>query len=285
MLASNSLGPAITPLFVVAIMSVWGWRSVYFALFVPGLVMIVLLWIFVRDKPADSPKLSPQELMEIEGDQTPGSKTAEKTTTIQQILKEKAVWQCFLILFFFDITLWGFMTWLPSYLVKARGFKMMQMGVAASLPFFAGMIGCLLGGWISDKFFSTRRKVPIVATQLLSAFFLYLTFTTKDMMWMVLWQTLAGACIKFFISSFWALPMNTIPKSVMGTAGAFINLAGQIAALVSPLVIGYLVQTAHGGFDSSFQFLIGAALVSCGIVLTLRKQAVEEPQELAVGAK
>lgn len=272
MLASNSLGMAITPLVVVAIMAAWGWRSVFYALCIPGIVVLFFVWMYVTDKPSDSKRVSAEELIEIEGKKTTQVQAVENKVSIGTIMKEASVWQCFFILLAFDITLWGFASWLPSYLVKVRGFKMIDMGIVASLPFFAGMIGCVLGGWISDKFFSEQRRIPIIATQLLSALFLYLTITTKSTVLMVIYQTLAGAFIKFFISAFWALPMNFIPKHVMGTAGGFINMAGQIAAFISPLAMGYLIQRAGGNFTPSFVFIIGAALVSCLIVLTLKDQ-------------
>jgi sugar phosphate permease len=286
MLASNYFGPAITPLIVVAIMSVWGWRATFFTLFIPGIVMVVFLWVYLRDKPADSQKLSLEELTEIEGNDRSQVLATGKKLTISEVLRERTVWQCFLVLFFYDLTVKGFSAWLPSYLVKARGFNMLHMGIAASLPYFAGTLCCILGGWVSDRFFPTRRRVPIVTTQLLSALFLYLTCTTKVIALLVVYQTLTGACLAFFLSTFWALPMNTIPKAVMGTAGGVINMAGQLAAVVSPLAIGYLVQISKGGFYSAFMFLIGAVLVSVVIVFTLKEQkATEKDQELSLTSK
>jgi sugar phosphate permease len=264
-------------------MASWGWRATFCILFIPGIITAGLLWLYLRDRPADNNKLSPQELLEIEGNDRTQVQSASKKLTIEQVMQERTVWQCFLVLFFYDLTVKGFSAWLPSYLVKARGFNMLHMGMAASLPYFAGTLCCILGGWISDKFFSNHRRVPIVATQLLSALFLYLTCTTNVIGLLVIYQTLTGACLAFFLSTFWTLPMNTIPKAVMGTAGGFINMAGQIAAVVSPLAIGYLVQISKGGFYSAFMFLIGAVLVSTAIVFTLKEQ--KAPQGLSVTAK
>ena len=269
MLASNSLGPALTPLFVVGIMSLWGWRGVFYSLCIPGILIMILFWIFVTDKPVDSKRVSPEELIEIEGDSIVATATSETKVGFRSLFKDRIVMTCFLTLFTFDITLWGFMSWIPTYLVKVRGFSMVEMGVAASLPFFAGVIGCILGGWFSDKYFSERRKIPIIAAQLLSALFLYLTVMTTNTAMLIIYMVLCGACIKFFISAFWALPMNLIPKTLMGTASGFINMAGQIAAFVSPIIIGYLVGVADGQFATAFMFIIGTALVSCAIVFTL----------------
>ncbi|WP_369691605.1 MFS transporter [Sphingobium fuliginis] len=172
-------------------------------------------------------------------------------------------------MFAFDIGYWGFTTWLPTYLVKARGFSMLEMGLASSLPFFAATVGCLVGGVVSDKYFSDNRRVPIIVTELLAALLLYLTFVSNSVAMLVICQTLAGFCLSFFASAFWALPMNTVPKSMMGLVSGLINMAGQVAALISPLLVGYLVDTAGGGFGPAFGLLAGSMLVSCAVVFTL----------------
>ena len=86
---------------------------------------------------------------------------------------------------------------------------------------------------------------------------------------LVICQTLTGLCMNIFFTAFWALPMNTVPKQLMGVTSGFINMAGQIAAFISPIVVGYLVGAAGGNYDLSFMFLIVSLLVSCTIVFTL----------------
>jgi nitrate/nitrite transporter NarK len=75
--------------------------------------------------------------------------------------------------------------------------------------------------------------------------------------------------MNIFFTAFWALPMNTVPKQLMGVTSGFINMAGQIAAFISPIVVGYLVGAAGGNYELSFMFLIASLLVSCAIVFTL----------------
>jgi sugar phosphate permease len=268
-LSSNSLGSALAPLAVVPIVSFWGWRTVFYSLFLPGVLISLLFWIFIPDKPSESSRVSNEELAEIEESGVDATQNSETRINLLKILKEPNVLKCFFVLFAFDIAYWGFTTWLPTYLVKARGFSIVQMGVAASLPHFAGTVGCIFGGWVSDKYFGNNRRMPIVATQLTSALLLYLTFAAKSATMLVICQTLAGLCLTSFFSTFWAIPMNTVPKKLMGVTSGFINMAGQTAAFISPIVVGYLVGASGGNYDLSFMFLIAALLVSCAIVFTL----------------
>jgi nitrate/nitrite transporter NarK len=87
----------------------------------------------------------------------------------------------------------------------------------------------------------------------------------------------------FFFPAFWALPMNTVPKELMGVTSGFINMAGQIAAFISPISIGYLVGAAGGNFDITFKFLIVFVLVSCAIVFTLPRKLQPHQDEVVHG--
>ena len=278
MLSSNSFGPALAPLFVVAVMAAWGWRMVFYSLLALGVVMCFLIWHFIPDNPADSKFLSKEELAEIQAGDTSVSTAAtgdEKKASFWSVIKVSAVWQSFLIFFFFDITLWGFLSWLPSYLVRARGFEMSTMGIVASLPFFVGTIGIILGGMISDKYFRYSRKKPLIVAQILGAIFLYQTYTVASANMTIVYETFAGFFLWYAFGSLFALPMSAISKNITGRAMGFINTAGQIAGFLSPIIIGYLIQISGGSFDSCFMCLIGATIVSCLFAFTVKERKEE----------
>lgn len=270
-LASTPLGGALAPLLVVSVMALGTWRTVFFALLVPGLIISLLFWVVVRDDPARSPRVTAEELAEIKGSNTLPVETVDSGIGFTTALRQRGMLSYFLVLFTFNIGNWGFTGWLPTYLVKVRGFSAGQMGVAASLPFFAATVGCLIGGWASDRLFRGNRRLPIIGSQLASALFLYLTFTSSSTALLIISQTLTGFFLSLFSSAFWALPITTMPKAVMGVATGMINTAGQIAAFASPIFVGYLVDIAGGSFGAAFGLLIGSILLSCALVFTLPK--------------
>jgi MFS-type transporter involved in bile tolerance (Atg22 family) len=125
--------------------------------------------------------------------------------------------------------------------------------------------------------------MPIFASQLVSALLLYLTFTAKTATMLVIYQTLAGLSLTYFFSTFWAIPMNTVPTKLMGVTSGFINMAGQIAAFISPIVVGYLVGATGGNYDLSFMFLIVSLLLSCAILFTLPSKLQHHQEEAVHG--
>jgi hypothetical protein len=65
--------------------------------------------------------------------------------------------------------------------------------------------------------------------------------------------------------------MNIIPPSVMGTGAAVVNTGAQLAAFLSPMIVGFAVQASGGSFDGAFLILIGASVISALIALTIEQ--------------
>jgi sugar phosphate permease len=268
-LSSNALGPALAPLLAVVIMAHWGWRGTFYALVVPGVILAVLIATFVTEKP-----LGAKDVAQADGG--PAKSSDDTPYTFWQVLKEPAVWKSTIMFFFYNIAGWGFKTWLPTYLVSARHMDMQTMGMVASLPFFAGIGGYLFGGWLTDGLFKNHRTMPVLIFQVATALFLYLTYTVESMGLLVAYQTLAGFFLTAALATVWALPVSSVPKEITGRAIGIFNTGGQLAGLVAPTLIGYLVDLSHGNFNTSFIVMIACIAVSSLITLTIKPQACEE---------
>jgi ACS family probable galactarate transporter len=59
----------------------------------------------------------------------------------------------------------------------------------------------------------------------------------------------------------WPVIADTAPKEVIGLCGAIFNMFGNVASIVTPLLIGYLVKDLHS-FDSALIFVGCSALMS-----------------------
>lgn len=269
MTSTSSWGPAIAPILATLIMAMWDWRVAFYAMIIPGALMILWIWYGLPDEPGQKAGISEQEIAEIQ-EETSVKATQESQFSFWDVLKVPAVWQSSMILFLFDIGIWGFRTWLPTYLVQARNFSMVKMGIVASLPFLAGGIGYIVGGWISDKVFTNNRKAPIIICQWISALMLYLTYVAEGTTALVIWLTLAGFFLSVAFGAFWALPMTALSKSITGRGMSIINTGGQIAGATAPLIVGYLVQASGGGFGTTFALMIAGVIAASLFALMVR---------------
>jgi len=269
----NTLGPAVASLVAAGIIALYGWRTVFIVLGIPGLLIAIAIWIYFRDNPAEHPSMTKEELAELAED-TVDVKANEKPNTgmsFKEFMKKPILWQMVLIWFLFDITFWGYVSWLPSYLMKVRGFSLIKTGITGSIPFFVGTVGTLVGGYLSDRT-KGQRKWIYIPNALIASFFLYMTYTVPSANMAVVYQSVSAFFMFLAMAAFWGLVMDTIPPNIMGSSSGTVNFGGQVAGFISPFVMGYLIDKSGGSFDTAFIFLIIAMVASIFVALTVRKQ-------------
>jgi sugar phosphate permease len=200
-----------------------------------------------------------------------GSAANNSSMTFKQFLMKPILWQMVLIWFLFDITFWGFVSWLPSYLMKVRGFSLIKTGITGSIPFFVGTVGMLVGGYLSDRM-KGQRKWMFIPNALIAGFFLYMTYTVVSADMVIVYQSVSAFFMFLAMSAFWGLVMDTIPPHIMGSSSGTVNFGGQVAGFISPFVMGYLIDVNHGSFDEAFIFLIVAIIASAVVALTVQQE-------------
>jgi sugar phosphate permease len=186
-LTSTTLGPALTPLIVAPLIAAFGWRAVFYILGALGIVCVYVSWRYIVDRPEDFPGITAEEVRAIKKQRAADEAAAAgleqsiaPKASFWDLIKEPRIWVMFFGVFFLTVPIWGYMTWLPTYLVKVRGLTLAKMSIAASIPFFVATVGMLLSGWMSDKFFRGRRRYLVIAAEVVGAFCLYLFYTTPS---------------------------------------------------------------------------------------------------------
>ncbi|MGE1063526.1 MFS transporter [Megasphaera paucivorans] len=269
-LCSIALGPAFAPLCVVLILQYFDWRTVFYIFSIPGFIMAYVIWKHVYNKPEMDPKMTKEEWIEITGSAEPQTAAREKVT-FSQALKNRNLVLLAIIYFAFNIPFWGFLSWLPSYLVTVRHFAIVKMGITASIPFFTAFCGMLVSNSICNRIFHGNKQHFLLATWIIGAIFMYLSYNATNENLCILYLSLASAFGMFMcFGPFWSLPMETLSADVMGMASGFINTGGQIAGFVAPLLIGYLIQVTGGSYQSAFT-LMEIGLVAAGILILFIK--------------
>jgi sugar phosphate permease len=258
----NTLGPALASIVAAGMIHAFGWKMVFMALGIPGLVIAGLIYGYCHDNPRDHPSMSTEELEENAENLT---MAAAPQVKLSRLLSLPELWKLATIWFLFCITCCGFSAWLPSYLMKIRGFSLLETGVTAAIPFLFGTVGTLVGGYLSDKYRSSRKWIYIL-TAVVSAFFLYRTFTTESADSAVLYQGTSSFFMFLAMGIFWGEVMDQIPPNIMGRASGMVNFGGQVAGFISPFVMGFLIDQSRGGFGSAF-ILMSTALVASAVMM------------------
>jgi ACS family glucarate transporter-like MFS transporter len=158
-----------------------------------------------------------------------------------------------------------FATWFPLYLVQERHMSILKAGLAASLPALCGFAGGILGGVLSDGMLkrgyslSTSRKVPIVAGMLLAMTMVVCNYVAT--VWLVVPVMSLAFLGKGCGALGWAVVADTSPQQFAGLSGGLFNMFGNLSTIVTPLVIGYLVD-ATKSYQSALLYVAANAAVA-----------------------
>jgi sugar phosphate permease len=274
-MSSNTIGPMFAPILFALVTEAFGWRRAFYLVSLPGILIAIAVYWYLRDKPADHPHMTQEEFAQIDG-----SSGAQNKMSFSQLLKYKALWQLFFVYMTWDVTWWGFQAWLPSYLLNVRGFTLVRTGAVTALPYAAGFLGVLIAAYISDR--TQKRKSVLIAVLAGNALFMLLTATATNSTTAVIFLTATGFFLPAVQGPFWSLPMDLLPSQVMGYSTGFINTGGQIAGIGAPIAIGALVERT-GHYDAGFVFMAISAAVSALLVATLTDSRGNPPA--AAGAR
>jgi sugar phosphate permease len=244
--AASRLGAALTPPLVVFLMLRFGWRMPFFVFGILGLVWSAVWYGYYRDKPSEHKGVNAAELALIQG---PASCFGESAGAVpwRKILTNRTVWMLALMYFCYGYTIDIYLDWFPKYLYDARGLNLKTMGFYAALPFIAGAVGDLMGGWISDRWaartgdLKTARRVTAAFGFLLATgAILAATFSTQTFA-AVLYSCVAVFGLELTVGVSWAIPLD-IGGNYAGSIASIMNTFGNLGSAISPALLGYLVR-------------------------------------------
>ncbi|HEX9198113.1 MAG TPA: MFS transporter [Acidobacteriaceae bacterium] len=250
----------------------YGWQSCFWFMGAAGL-LLAFVWSKTVYNVPDHPMISRPEIDCIEQggglvsvDHGKGPRRNPLTwTTLKILLSQRMLVGIYIGQFCINTLTTFFLTWFPSYLVRARHMTILQAGFASALPALCGCVGGILGGvcsdWLLRRGYSLTfaRKAPIVAGMLLSVTMIACNYTRAQTVVMVLMS------LAFFGKGFgalgWTVISDTSPKELVGVNGGVFNLFGNLSTITTPTVIGILVAKS-GSFNSALVFVGLTALVA-----------------------
>jgi MFS family permease len=148
--------------------------------------------------------------------------------------------------------------------------------------FFAGVVGDALGGITTDKVYEkTRdrdkaRRNLVVFGFLCSLASMVPILFLHNLNWAAICLSAAFFFSEFTIGPMWAIPMDIAPR-FSGSASGLMNTGSALAAIVSPLIFGYIVDKTG---NWTLPFVGNIAFLLLGSVLAFWMK----PQEVLVGA-
>ncbi len=285
-IASTMFAPILVPPLCVWITLTYGWRTVFYIFAVPGILMSIIWYTFVKNKPEESKYVSESEVAYIHDKSMTGQVSTEGKSlgALDKFIRAKKVqlietksgvftswniWGDCLAYFLMVSVLYGLLTWIPSYLVREKHFSFMKMGIVASAPWIGGFLGSIVGGWLSDKVLLKRRKPTMLFTALLTAGMMVVLIQLPQSVPLTsLALFMTGFLLNVGWPAFTAYPMGLATGSTYPIAIALVNSGGNLGGFFSPMIAGLLLDNFKS-FTSVFAYFGAAALLGFFVILTL----------------
>jgi MFS transporter, ACS family, D-galactonate transporter len=244
----------------------FGWRALFIIVGLAGILFGLVWWVAYRD-PHESKRVNRQELAHIEaggglGDH--GNVTRFEWRHIRFLLSKRQILGASIGQFAGNSTLVFFLTWFPTYLATERQMAWLKVGFFAILPFIAASIGVVVGGIASDLLLrrtgsaNIARKLPIISGLVLASTIVTANFMKSDIL------VIAVMSVAFFgqgmVNLGWTLLTDVAPKRLIGLTGGVFNLCANLAGIVTPLVVGFVVA-ATGSFEWALAFIAIVAII------------------------
>ena len=242
-----------------------GWRAVFWVMGAVGLAAAAVFARYIHS-PVRHPSVSAAELAYIEAggglirmeEDVAAAPATFTWPNIRRLLASRMMIGIYLGQYCINVLTYFFVTWFPIYLVKERGLNILQAGFAAAAPAMCGFVGGLLGGYLSDLILrrtgnlDLARKAPLAVGMLLAT--LIIACVWVDAEWLIILLMAIAFFGKGVASLGWAVMADVAPKQLAGLSGGVFNMFGNIAGIVTPIVVGYIVA-ATGSFDLALLFV------------------------------
>jgi ACS family D-galactonate transporter-like MFS transporter len=244
----------------------FGWRALFIIVGVAGVLFGVIWWSAYRD-PHQSKRVNQQELDYIAAGGAVahnGAATRFEWRHIRFLLSKRQIVGASIGQFAGNSTLVFFLTWFPTYLATERQMAWLKVGFFAVLPFIAASVGVVVGGVTSDLLLrrtgsaNIARKLPIISGLVLASTIVAANFLNSDAL------VIAVMSLAFFgqgmVNLGWTLITDVAPRKLIGLTGGVFNLCANLAGIVTPLVVGFVVAET-GSFAWALAFIAIVAVI------------------------
>jgi MFS family permease len=254
-----ALGPALGTFGGGLLMAQIGWRYVFIVF---GLVS--LLWLV--------PWYASTRHAYVHADHG----AADLGPSLTSIIRRREMWGAGLGQFCNNYAFNFVISWLPLYLVKARGLSIGQMAELAGSIYIVFAASSMLAGWLSDRWIrggasdNRVRKTVIISGHAIMAATLVVA-ALGDLRVSVVSLFCAGVAFGFNAPTLFAIGQTLAGPQVAGKWMGIQNGVASLGSIVTPIITGLVIDITGQYY---WAFIIAAAVATAGIIgwgLVIRK--------------
>ena len=246
--SSARWGAGAAPLLVVSLYASLGWRVTFVLFGALGFVWAGLFYFLLRT------------------DRNGESAVIARRSPWRVFLRSRSAWALCVQWFCHFYGFYFYVTWLPTYLLQARGVSLKQGAILSGLPLLTAGCGCLFAGYALPPVarwcgIARARKAFAYVAYGGAALFLLLFTSIHDPNFAMIVMSLSSFVVELSTPVTWTTAMDLGGESV-GLLTGMMNTLGHLGGSVAPTIIGYLLAASGNSWNTAFY--ASAALYAVG---------------------
>ena len=244
-----------------------GWQWLFIIEAVPAIILAVVVFFYLTDRPADAAWLAPDERtwlaerLALEQRQ----RQAVHDYSVMQSLVNPRVLGLSLVYFGAVATNYGLSFFLPQ-IVKAFGLNTFLTTLVSATPYVVGLIGMVWWGRRSDRV--AERRFHTAFPLFIAAAGIAVSTALDDPLLKMISLCVAGFGIFACLPVFWTLPTAFLSGAAAAAGIAVINSVGNLAGFAGPFAMGW-VKDHTGSYAGGLLLLAALGIIAMGIALIL----------------
>jgi len=229
----------------------------------------LVFWLLLYRKPEEHPRLSPAEFEYIVSNRP---KSPPKINW-GKLLAYRQTWAFVAGKFATDPIWWFLLFWIPDFLQRNHGLKLMQIGLPIMVIYILADIGSVAGGWFSSSMIHRGRSVnrsrkTAMLVCALSVVPIVFAYRVQSLWGAVLLIGLAAAAHQGFSANLFSLSSDIFPAQAVGSVVGIGGMAGAIGGMLMAKIVGYVLQWT-GSYMIPFLIAGSAYLLALAMIHAL----------------
>lgn len=275
-----------------------GWRFMFLMVGIPAIVVGVLAWFVLKDKPADATWLTKEEqewlTAELAGE-AKVTRTAHSTHSFKDAFRSGRVWVLALIYFGFIYGLYALGFFLPTIIDGFQSqfgttFGLVEKGLITAIPYVPAAIALLL--WSRDAQRRGLRTWHIAIPAFAGAVAIPLALFAGTPALTIALIAVTAMAIFSALPNFWTLPTQFLTGAAAAAGIALINTVGNLAGFSAPYITGAVANATSVDGEPSYtvpMMIVGGFMGLSGILMLIlasrgRRARARQPETEAVAA-
>jgi MFS transporter, ACS family, tartrate transporter len=249
------------------LMGLKGWQWLFILEAVPALILSVVVFFYLTDRPMDATWLAADErawlVARLQHEHT--KRETARRYSVREALLNPRVLALSLVYFGAVATNYGLSFFLPQ-IVKAFGVSNVQAGLVTALPYVVGSISIVWWGHRSDS--RLERRFHLVIPLVVASTGIAVSTALDNPVMKMTALSIAGFGIFGCMPVFWTFPTAFLGGAAAAGGIALINSIGNLAGFAGPYAVGR-IKDWTGSYTGGLLSLAAAGFAAAVIVLAL----------------